>query len=253
MKQTTLIASLVASTVLGAALAEASSLKVSLGIRETNSQVAIFDNGGTANGIEWVNLDGQTLNADGTWQLFTFTPAVDSLTAFAGGTANGALEPNHDSATIEHIRLLNDQGITQPIRVWIDDVTNTVAAGAVVESFESAALGSETMFQEPNFSGSTSPNLVAGGTSAVSDSMAFSGSQSVQVDMQFVDSDPTRWVRLTTFSAANLPNPKVRIVEPGAPAPTISFYAKAQVIPEPASFALLGLACVGLGLMRNRS
>ncbi len=253
MKKTTFLVSLAACGILCSAVVEAASLKVSIGIRETNSPVAIFADGGTSGGIEWVNRDGQSLVADGTWQLFTFTPGSDPLLAFAGLTANSALEPNHDSATIEHIRLLNDEGITQPIRVWIDDVTNTVAAGPTVENFDSAALGTEVMFQEPGFSGSTSANLVAGSTTAVSNSMAFSGAQSLQMDLQFVDSTPTRWARVTTFATPNVPNPKVQILEPGAPLPTISFYAKATVIPEPASLMLLGLACAGLGCVRNRS
>ena len=105
-------------------------MKISLGIRETNNvpPPAIFSNAGTVNGIEWVNLDGQTLVADGTWQLFTFTPATDALTAFAGATANGVLTPGIEVATLEHIRILNSDGITAPIRLWVDDVTNTVGS-----------------------------------------------------------------------------------------------------------------------------
>lgn len=234
-------------------IAQATSVKVSIAIRENNVAGPIFGNGGgSGGGIEWVNRDGQTLNADGTWQLFTFTPATDTLLAFAGGTANSMLEAGHEWAVLEHIRILNDQGITQPIRLWIDDVTNTVASGPVVEGFESSALGSEVILQEPNFSGSTGANLVAGGTTAVSNSMANSGSQSLQLDFQFVDGTPTRWVRATTFNTPNLPNPLMRIVEPGAPAPTFSFYAKMAVIPEPASFALVGLMGLALGCMRTR-
>ena len=64
--------------------ASAANLAVSLGIRETGGSGPIFSNGGSTNGIEFVNLDGQMLNANGTWQLFTFTPSTDTLTAFAG-------------------------------------------------------------------------------------------------------------------------------------------------------------------------
>jgi hypothetical protein len=249
-------------SVLGAWLAamagelHATSLKISIAIRENNVAGPIFgDGGGSGNGIEWVNRDGQTLVADGTWQLFTFTPASDPLLAFAGTTANSMLEQGHEWAVLEHIRILNDTGITKPIRIWIDDVTNTVAAGPVVQDFEAAALGSEVMFQEPGFSGSTSGNLLPNSTTVVADSMAFSGSQSLQADFQFIDSNPTRWIRMTTFGLAGDPgqrNPIVRIVEPGAPAPTISFYAKAMAIPEPASLLLLVMAGTAMSCTRRR-
>src|SRR5690606_36698437 len=101
------------------------------------------------------------------------------------------------------------------------------------------APGSEVMFQEPGFSGSTTANLLAGSTTAVSDLMAHSGSQSLQMDLQFVDDLDTRWARVTTFDAPNLPNPRIRVREvTGAPV-SISFYARMQVIPEPGTLALL--------------
>jgi len=47
---------------------QAEMLQISLGIRETgsdpNSFPGIGANGGSSGGIEWVNLDGQTLVAD---------------------------------------------------------------------------------------------------------------------------------------------------------------------------------------------
>ena len=139
-----------------------------------------------------MNLDGQSLTADGTWQLFTFTPEVDALTAFAGATANGILD--HDWGTIEHIRIRNTDGITVPIRLWIDDISNTDSTGSVVEGFESYSVGEEVMFQEPGFSGSTSANLLPGGTAAVSDSMAFLSSRSYETNFPLVDNAALRWV-----------------------------------------------------------
>jgi hypothetical protein len=250
MKKTMILASLIVVSILGTAETNAASFKISLGIRETGSAAAIFDNGGTLNGIEWVNRDGQTLTADGTWQLFTFTPATDTLTGFAGGTANSLLDGTR--GTIEHIRILNDEGITAPFRLWIDDVTNSVASGPVVENFDSRTVGDEVMFNEPDFSGSTAGFLVAGGTTAVTSGMSFSGGQSVEVATQFNSANPAGWLRLTTFSADNLPNPTVAFTEPGAPNPTISFYAKAAIVPEPASLMLMSCAVIGIGCLRSR-
>lgn len=226
---------------LGIASLSAASLQLSIGIRETGGSGPAFSNGGSANGIEFVDLDGQTLIADGTWQLFTFTPTVDTLTAFAGATADGIL--SSDWVVLEHVRIRNSDGLTGPIQMWIDNISNTTSGGTVTEGFESATLGTEVIFQEPNFSGSTAGNLVAGGTSLISDSAAFAGSQANEVNFEFVDADTTRWVRLTTFGTPNLPNPALLAREVGFN-PTISFYAMA-VVPEPSTWAL-GLLGVGL-------
>lgn len=231
--------------------AMAAELQVSIGIRETGGTGPIGANGGASGGIEFVNLNGQTLSADGTWQLFTFTPAEDTLTAFAGATANGVLDV--DWGVLEHIRFQNTADGATAYRIWLDDVSNTDSAGTESVDFEGLPLGTEVVFQEPRFSGSTSGNLVDDpdfNVAAVTDTMAFAGDQSYLVEFQFVDDDPSRWLRLTTFNAANLPNPAVHVREPGAATqPTISFYAKAQVIPEPSTGVVLvlgGLAAVAL-------
>jgi hypothetical protein len=204
----------------------AADLAISIGIRETQAvSGTIFADGGTSGGIEFINQDGQTLTVDGTWQLFTFTPETDPLLAFAGTTANSILEG--DWGVLDHIRIRNIDGITDPVTVFIDDVTNTVSGGPTVEGFEGFAVGSEVMFREPGFSGSTISNLITPPNSAsVIDSMAFDGSQSYALSFQFVDNDSTRWVRVMTFQTPNLPNPTVRLQEVGFN-PTISFYAKA--------------------------
>jgi hypothetical protein len=225
----------------------AQSLSLSIGIRETQqgggaSGGPIFSNGGSSGGIEFVNLDGLSLVADGTWQLFTFTPSVDTLTAFAGGTANSILEG--EWGVLEMIRIRNSDSLTAPIRLWIDNVSNTTSTGTTTEGFETAALGTEVIFQEPSFSGSTAANVGPGSSSLVSASDAFAGLQANEINFQFVDGLNTRWIRLTTFNTPNLPNPAVRLAEQ-AFNPTISFYAKAIVVPEPSS---VSLGLMGLGL-----
>ncbi len=232
--------------------ANAASMKISIGIRETGTAGAIFSNGGTTNGIEHVKRDAQTFNLDGTWQQFSFTPASDPLTGFAGNTANHTLEPGLEWAVLEHIRLLNDEGITKPVRIWIDDVTNTVSTGPVVQNFDSSTLGSEVMFQEPNFSGSTAGFLAPGSVTAVSNSAAFSGNQSLQMDFQFINATPTNWVRLSTFATPNQPNPRIQVREAGQANPTVSFQIRGVAIPEPASMALIGLAGIALGCIRTK-
>lgn len=236
-----------AALLLACGSAGAAELALSIGVRETGGTGAAFSDGGSAGGIEWVNLDGQPLTADGTWQLFTFTPSTDTLTAFAGTTANGVLDT--EWGVLEHIRIRNTDGITAPVQLWIDDVTNT-SREIAVEGFEGFAVGDEVMFHEPQFSGSTTSNIDDTGTSAVSEAEAKSGSRSYQVDFQFVDDIPTRWIRLTSFNVGNLPNPLLHLDDPGAAtAPTISFWA-AAVVPEPASAAILAVA--GLGLCARR-
>ena len=238
--------------VLCASSAQAVNFAISIGIRETGGTGPAFANAGFGGGIEWVNLDGQTLTADGTWQQFSFAPSTDTLTAFAGGSADGVLDPNSDWASLEHIRLLNVDGHSGPITLWIDDVAVTDAAGSVVEGFEGFSVGDEVIFQEPGFSGSTSGNLEAGSAAGVTDGMAYRGAQSYRGDFEFIDNDPTRWVRWTSFQSANLPNPFIHTREPGAPAPTLSFWAKAEAIPEPASVVITGLAIFGLTSLRRR-
>ncbi len=222
----------------------AATLTMSIGVRETEAGGGAsggpkFSNGGaTLGGIEWIDKDNQTLTTDGTWQLFTFIPKVQSVTAFAGATANSVLDG--EWGTLEHVRILNSDGITQPIRLWIDDISNTDSTGTASEGFEGYAAGDEVIFQEPSFSGSTASNLVAGSTAGVSSSMPLTGANSYEANFQFVDSDPTRWVRYTTFNTPNVPNPAIHFNET-AFTPTISFWAKAVVIPEPSTLALVAL------------
>lgn len=252
MKTSKLLLALLCAAVFSVSNAAAADLTVSLGMRETGGAGPALSDAGFSNGIEWINLDGQTLALDGTWQTFTFTPAVDPLTAFAGGTANGALEPNDQWASLEHLRILNADGITQPVTLWIDDVTVTEAAGATTEGFEGFAVGDEVMFQEPDFSGSTSGNILAGSAAGVTDGMAATGGQSYRADFQFVDNTATRWIRMTTFQSANVPNPAIRTIEPGAPAPTVSITLKGTIIPEPTTAGLMMLATMGGMVIRRR-
>lgn len=228
-------------------------LDVSIGIRETEAGggtvgVPIGGNGGTAGGIEFVNLDGQTLTLDGTFQTFTFNFQADALTAFAGTTANSLYDGTR--GVLEHIRFRNSGGELGPISLYIDNVRAISPTGAVttVTDFEGWANGTEVSFQEPRFSGSTSSNLLTTPNIAgVSDAFASQGAASYNVQFQFVDATGTRWVRLTTNGLTNLPNP---VIEFG-PGWQLKFDVRGEVVPEPASAAVLLLAA-GAPLLRRR-
>lgn len=199
---------------LAAATTAQGTLQISLGIRETEAGGGTFStiggDGGELGGIEFVNRDAQTLTLDGTWQQFTFNITTDPLIGFAGASANGVLDGTF--GTLEHVRVLNSTGITDPITLWIDDVTDTTLTGGAVNfgDFEGFASGTEVMFQEPGFSGSTAANLMMGSTSGV-DNLVASRTSSCRFDFQFIDNLGTRWVRLTTFRAINQRNPQIRL------------------------------------------
>jgi hypothetical protein len=85
----------------------------------------------------------------------------------------------------------------------------SASAQMFVEDFDARAQGATVLFRQPNFSGSTFPQLAtAPNTSAVSADVAASPVNSYKVNWAFL-AGTDRWLRLTTFNTPNLPNPTV--------------------------------------------
>jgi hypothetical protein len=237
----------VSPLLLAAADAAGQTFAVSIAVRETQVESGMVGgNGGTHSGtpgvntsIEWVNLDGLTLVADGTWQQFTFNFGSDPVTFFAGNQPAGGAPNQLDGSwgALEHVRIRNSSGTTNGIRMYIDDMVNTISGTPnTVSGWEAtdpipATLGTEHMFQEPSFSGSTNTSLQPGSSSLVSDAQAHSGTQSDEVIWSWNTTNTASWLRLVTFNTGVQPNPNINF----AAGNTLSFWLRAE-IEEPDNF-----------------
>ncbi len=105
----------------------ATSLRVSLGIRETGTTAELGEDGGTTGTIEWVGAasavgfapQGKLLPANpGVWQTLIFDPASNPILAFTG---DGLLSTPTNKGTLEHLAFACT-GDVGPFTVYIDDI-----------------------------------------------------------------------------------------------------------------------------------
>ena len=224
--------------------AAAQSIAVSIGVRETGSVQPRGQDGGTSGGIEWVNRDLNVVALDGTWQQVSFNLSNAQLLAFAGLTANSLWDGTR--GVLEHVRLRNTDGLTAPLRLYIDDLVLTGPGQPnFTDGWEGAAAGAEHIFRDPGFSGSTNANMFPGSSSAVTGAVARTGAQSYEMNLQFVDNDPTRWARVQTFDTITGGNPTVDF------GGTVSFWMRGEVVPAPGAVLVLVAGVAGMGRRRR--
>jgi hypothetical protein len=265
----TLLTVLALAAVAGQSLA--AELRFSVGIRETNSPGPVGSNGGATGGIEWVGrtggngLDQDLVPADNAWHQVTVDLVNDPVGAFAGATADSMLTSTTGFSVLEHLRIANTaDGVTR-YKVYLDDIMSIQGGtSTLLTGFEGAALGSEVMFQEPRFSGSTAALLqTTPNIARVTDAVAFSGTQSYEIEFEFISDAPAgtggagNWLRLTTNNTATLGNPVIAVpnTTAGAPFPptSLSMQVRVVAIPEPTSALLFGMAAIGvLGVIRRK-
>ncbi len=83
----------------------------------------------------------------------------------------------------------------------------------ILADFEGYANGTEVLFRSPRYSGSTKQYLETTPDEAeVTDEVSpFNGSACYKVNWQFLDSNPSNWLRLTTSNAPYIPNPTLEL------------------------------------------
>jgi len=182
---------------------------IAIGIREAS------------NAIEWIGVSttgvggspqGVAISPANAWQTLTFDPTSDPVTGFTGnGMIDGAV------GVLEHLAVTVNAASggrsSGTYRLFVDNIENV--GGSVITDFEGFALDSEVVFQEPTFSGTTSGNLsFPPSASANSDIYNNGGTRSQLLTWFFSDTDESRWARITTSTAANLPSPLVDLTLP---------------------------------------
>lgn len=202
-----------------------SSLLVSLGIRETGGSGPVGADGGTTGFIEWIGPatavggapQGKKLPVDPGWQTLTFTPGVDKVLSSGLTTgSNGVLDGTW--GVLEHLALAIDPAAPDTGRytLYLDNISNGTTP---LTDFENYQTGTRVIFAQPNYSGTTSGNLIIPPNMAeVSEEQHDgTGTKSLKISFQFIDPQQKRWLRLSSVklaTAQELPNPLINLTQP---------------------------------------
>jgi len=156
-----------------------------------------------------------TVQAAGDEPLF-YRWQKDGTNLADGGSVSGATSPTLSIASATVAEEGNYRCVvTSPYGSDTSAAASLVVRGTLITDFEGYSDGVQVMFRQPTYSGSTDEHLqTSPNTSRVVSGSAFGGSKIYQVDWAFLDTDPSRWLRLTTSGTGNLPNPAVDLTRP---------------------------------------
>jgi len=200
---------------------------VCIGIRETDDTGPLGSPGGNAGEIEWVGAasevsgapQGVAISPSSSWQTLTFDPASPPITAFPG-SGDGIITSTR--GVLEHLAISVDTASmdrsTGMYELYVDNVVNVGAGDGgvdfVIADFEGLDLGTEALFQEPTYSGTTGADMAPlPSASEVSDAEGNPG-QSELLVWFWKDTDAGRWARLTTYQALEIPSPIIDLTKP---------------------------------------
>ncbi len=100
-----------------------------------------------------------------------------------------------------------------PFNIFVDNIQN---GSTVFQTFETVPSGTQNYgFRSPSFSGTTSGNiLTAPNLAMVTNLVADTGTNSLNVKFQWNGTNTSRWLRLTTSAAGTAANPLVNLDDP---------------------------------------
>jgi len=198
---------------------------ICIGVRETNDTGPLGSPGGTTGAIEWVGASSQIDGAPQgvaisplpQWRTLTFDPVAGPVLGFTG---NGVIDVPR--GTLEHLAVTVNAASSDrssgPYTLYVDNVVN-VGAGPggqdfVLANFDGNPIGSEVLFQEPTYSGTTAGHMTrTPSSSAVSADQGNPGN-SVRLIWFWRDTTAQRWARVTTTGVATLPRPIIDLTHP---------------------------------------
>lgn len=202
-------------------------IRLCIGIRETGDAGALGTPGATTGPLEWVGVTGVTSGApqgiavspSQSWQTLTFDPTAGMNAAFPG-SGNGTIDGTR--GVLEHLAIsVNASSAnrsTGKYRLFVDNVVNVGAGGGgadfVITNFDGFALGTEVLFQEPTFSGSTAANLAPLPSLSVSTDEEGNPNRSELLEWFWKDTGAGRWIRVTTSSVAAVRSPIIDLTKP---------------------------------------
>jgi len=241
------------------------SIRICASIRETTGLSGPIgaNAGGASADIYWIHatggggssgpVGGLQITPSTNWQTIVFYP-TDTRETWNG---TPTLPDPNQYGSFEGFGI-NSADATDcgPIQIYFDNFRN---ASTLIQDFENQANGTATvMFNQPSLSGTTSGNLLTSpNTSAISQSYASTGTNSLGVSFQFAGLGQSAWLRLNDGTpATGTPNPEVDLTQPIMvdvlllPSGQTVAHSLGQVIPTtafqqtncPASSATFGVA-----------
>ena len=153
------------------------------------------------------------------WHTLKLSATAGELSVWINGALKTASPIADASLPKGRPFIYNYRATSSGAKTRVDDVTIGESAGPpapdLITDFEGYADGTQVMFRQPSFSGSTSAHLVIPpNTSQVVTESAFGGTKVCQIDWAWLDTTPQRWLRLTTSGLANVGNPTVDLTRP---------------------------------------
>lgn len=182
------------------------------------------------NGVETVLADWPYPDVSG-WHKLTLSVIGGDLNVWIDEELKTETPITDASLAKGRAFIYNYRASSSGATTLVDDVKVGPAVGPpqpdLITDFEGYSDGTQVMFCQPSYSGTTDDHLAASpNVSKVVTESAFGGTKVCQVEWAFIDTAPNRWLRLTTHDLARVGNPtldltrrlrfRMRLLTPGS-------------------------------------